>query len=1022
VRKRSIASSFYTKFLRASGSWTAQIGPFLRGEPIADAVERMLELFAGRFVCKTCGALLSETQSTRSTVALDLATGTQVRLTIDTAGDRAAQQSWVEACARRYGARSICDYGFIGRTSRFEANPLYVTAALPEAHTAASVFEWLESGHRASSRILPVLRLPDARELRLRGFVAIQLHLLRQVSLAAVWRHLRGHSIVLLDSTNQSGHLALAFLQVRHYGVRDAYAFVQRATRPVAMLKAAETRVAYVVRPQQDARTTTMFTEGARLVDAGRHAAAERTLRAAAAAFDRRDDRLMAGRSELALGSLLLTRGRAADALACFGRAHDRFQRERAPGFAIAAMIQTGLAETDLVRLPEAERSCRAAYSSGSAANDSLGIAGSGLALARVLFHQKRNAEARDLLESLKQPSDAHLAARYWCLVARLRLSEDGFRDARAALEHARSGDRSEPSIECVVRRWEGSIQARLGDAQALDFHIRAGLQAARSAHLPLESMKLRLTLIEGLVDAGKHASARAAAARLHGLAAACVPPLLKAQIDRVRDRVNQARAPSCVRPSNTARETASRFPPRGTADDLDAVRELLSASHQHESEGQVLVRAAAAIRKHTCALGVGIYGFAGAASRLLASSGTTSGSFAERACAAGILIGPESTTGGIEAAIPLRYLGRLLGALSIRWSVEGPVNGPRTMAFCGAAAAACSPVVFVLLEREHRPARDGLEPDLIGVSAAMEEVRRAIHRAGSAPFAVLIEGESGSGKELVARAIHRNGARRERRFCAFNCAAMAEDLVDAELFGHTKGAFTGATGERLGLFESAEGGTVFLDEVGELSARAQAKVLRALQEGEVRRVGENFTRPFDARLVAATNRPLRAEVEAGRFRQDLLYRLDVIRIGVPPLRDRVEDIPLLAARFWRTATERMGTRAVLGHNVISALTRYDWPGNVRELQNVLNALAVAAPSRGIVRASELPNAIARAAEAASDESLQSARTKFEERFVRAALARAAGHRGRAAAALGLSRQGLAKLLQRLNLEGQRRG
>ena len=194
-----------------------------------------------------------------------------------------------------------------------------------------------------------------------------------------------------------------------------------------------------------------------------------------------------------------------------------------------------------------------------------------------------------------------------------------------------------------------------------------------------------------------------------------------------------------------------------------------------------------------------------------------------------------------------------------------------------------------------------------------MAQVRKAIARAANAPFTVLIEGESGSGKELVARAIHRAGCRRDRAFCALNCAAMPEDLVDAELFGHAKGAFTGAAIERVGLFESADGGTVFLDEVGELSARAQAKVLRVLQEGEVRRIGENFARPFDTRLVAATNRPLRTEVDAGRFRQDLLYRLDVIRISVPPLRERIEDIPLLAARFWRSSAERIGSKAVLG-------------------------------------------------------------------------------------------------------------
>ena len=314
-------------------------------------------------------------------------------------------------------------------------------------------------------------------------------------------------------------------------------------------------------------------------------------------------------------------------------------------------------------------------------------------------------------------------------------------------------------------------------------------------------------------------------------------------------------------------------------------------------------------------------------------------------------------------------------------------------------------------------PALQDAAFDLVGVSPAIQEVRKAITRAANAPFTVLLEGESGSGKELVARAIHRAGCRRERRFCAFNCAAMPEDLVDAELFGHAKGAFTGAAGERLGLFESADGGTVFLDEVGELSARAQAKILRVLQEGEIRRIGENFARPFDARLVAATNRALRAEVDAGRFRQDLLYRLDVIRISVPPLRERIEDIPLLAARFWRQSAEHIGSKAVLGQSAVSALARYDWPGNVRELQNVLMALVVAVPPRGVVGASALPAAIARAPQLSSHESLESARLKFEERFVRAALARAAGHRGQAAAALGLSRQGLAKLMQRLHLD-----
>jgi transcriptional regulator with PAS, ATPase and Fis domain len=189
------------------------------------------------------------------------------------------------------------------------------------------------------------------------------------------------------------------------------------------------------------------------------------------------------------------------------------------------------------------------------------------------------------------------------------------------------------------------------------------------------------------------------------------------------------------------------------------------------------------------------------------------------------------------------------------------------------------------------------------------------------------------------------------------------------------------------------------------------------LQEGEIRRIGESFTRPVEARLVAATNRALQAEVEAGRFRQDLFYRLNVIRIGVPPLRDRPEDISVLTGRFWKEATGRVGSKAVLGQSASAAFARYDWPGNVRELQNTLYALAVNGPRRGVIGASALPAAIVKAAVPSDGGTLETARRMFEERFVRAALARAAGHRGRAAAALGLSRQGLAKLIQRLGLE-----
>jgi transcriptional regulator with PAS, ATPase and Fis domain len=297
-----------------------------------------------------------------------------------------------------------------------------------------------------------------------------------------------------------------------------------------------------------------------------------------------------------------------------------------------------------------------------------------------------------------------------------------------------------------------------------------------------------------------------------------------------------------------------------------------------------------------------------------------------------------------------------------------------------------------------------------------MGDVRKAIERAASAPFAVLVEGESGCGKELVARALHRRSARRDRPFCTLNCAALPDDLVEAELFGHARGAFTGAVAERPGVFEEAHTGTLFLDEIGELSPRAQAKVLRTIQEGELRRVGENASRRIDVRIVSATNRDLRSDAAAGRFRLDLLYRLDVIRITLPPLRERREDVVILAEHFWREAAARVGCRTVLGADTLAALARYDWPGNVRELQNVLAALAVRSPRRGVIAASALPPPFG-AGRTPPASRLDEARRTFEANFVRAALVRTGGHRSRAAQELGLTRQGLTKLMSRLHIQ-----
>jgi transcriptional regulator with AAA-type ATPase domain len=797
---------------------------------------------------------------------------------------------------------------------------------------------------------------------------------------------------------------------------RDVCIIVQRpATKPSQITHAAEERPSYGKRtPVPDARVVQLFNDAGRMLARGRHSAAERALRSAIGACDRRSDWLRAGDAGLALGRLLLSRGRAVHAKDAFEDAHARFQRAHAAGQAIDATTYVGLTQTDLGSLNEGEQTCRAAYSAAVAVRRSESILFAGIALVRNLFWQERYGDARALLESLTPSGDAGQCARYWCLAARLHVAARRFAEARQAVERSRPvACGLSPEVESIIRLCEATVQARLGDLEAARMHVSAGLAAARAAHLPLQTIRLKLVHVEGLIAAERRGAARAAARHLTTLRRGGIPALLKSRVDAVLAGLDRA----CV---TSVRESAPRFQAVETGSgfaELDGVRDLLALSHQFDDEADALGRAAGAIRKQIHASGVGIFGCHGSATSLFAAAGSVSEPVAQRAINIGQPIAPHQTADWVDAAVPVPYLGRFIGAIAFRWNIEGPDNVDRVVAFGTTAAAICAPLMYVLIERRHAPTTEPVQFNLVGVGPAINEVRKAIARAANAPFTVLIEGESGSGKELVARAIHVAGCRRERRFCAFNCAAMPEDLVDAELFGHAKGAFTGAATERLGLFESADGGTVFLDEVSELSARAQAKVLRVLQEGEIRRVGEHFTRPFDARLVAATNRPLRGEVDARRFRQDLLYRLDVIRIQVPPLRERAEDIPLLAARFWRQAAERIGSKAVLGQSALAALARYDWPGNVRELQNVLTALVVASPSRGVVGAAQLPPVIARVAQPGSDESLESARLKFEQRFVRAALARAAGHRGRTAAALGLSRQGLAKLMQRLHLD-----
>jgi transcriptional regulator with PAS, ATPase and Fis domain len=295
---------------------------------------------------------------------------------------------------------------------------------------------------------------------------------------------------------------------------------------------------------------------------------------------------------------------------------------------------------------------------------------------------------------------------------------------------------------------------------------------------------------------------------------------------------------------------------------------------------------------------------------------------------------------------------------------------------------------------------------NLLGESAAMLELFRLIARAGPTDNPILIQGESGTGKELVARALHKASRRADRSLVVVNCAALPETLLESELFGHERGSFTGATAAKPGLFEVADGGTLFVDEIGELAGSLQAKLLRVLEDGTFRRLGSVSDRRADVRLLTATNRRLDAEVKAGRFREDLYYRIDVLRLDLPSLRDRRDDIPILARYFsgreWRIEPQAM-----------QALEAYDWPGNVRELINAIERAKILADDN-VIRVANLPAPIAqRRANACErppeDLNLESLRRMHVMRV----LSREGGNKSRTARALGVSRRSLYRLLEK---------
>jgi DNA-binding NtrC family response regulator len=310
----------------------------------------------------------------------------------------------------------------------------------------------------------------------------------------------------------------------------------------------------------------------------------------------------------------------------------------------------------------------------------------------------------------------------------------------------------------------------------------------------------------------------------------------------------------------------------------------------------------------------------------------------------------------------------------------------------------------------------------LVGHSRQMIELYKEIARVAAYRSTVLIIGESGTGKELVAQAIHSHSPRVARPFIAVNCGALTETLLESELFGHTRGSFTGAVADKKGLFEEAEGGTIFLDEIGETSQALQVKLLRALQAGEIRRVGATKTTTIDVRVIAATNRNLEGEVQAGRFREDLFFRLSVITLLVPPLRERREDIPLLAHHFLRRTCEETGKNVTLSEPALNVLLGYDWSGNVRELENSIEHAVL--HSRGqIITPEDLPQRL-RAPREQVEVKLETRLfgdlpplEEMERRYLLHVLEAVGGNRTRAAEVMEIDRRTLYRMAERFKIK-----
>ena len=340
-------------------------------------------------------------------------------------------------------------------------------------------------------------------------------------------------------------------------------------------------------------------------------------------------------------------------------------------------------------------------------------------------------------------------------------------------------------------------------------------------------------------------------------------------------------------------------------------------------------------------------------------------------------------------------------------------------------------------LEEENRSLRTKVQRkfELVGQSSAMQQLRQLIDTAGPTNSRVLVGGENGTGKELVARAIHLQSARADRPFVAVNCAAIPETLIESELFGHEKGSFSGATSMKRGQFEQADGGTLFLDEIGDMSLNTQAKVLRALQEQQFNRVGGTKLLKVDVRVLAASNKDLMKEIEKGTFREDLYYRLNVVPIVVPPLRERRDDIPLLIRHFMKLHAEEQGLRTKeVTPEAMAVFQQYEWPGNIRELRNLIERLMIMVPGNVIDAAQanltlqvKAPGAVAAATPAVQTttsplfiqpfDSLRDARNAFEKEYIGRKLREHHWNISRTAEDLKIERSHLHRKIKLLDVE-----